>query len=80
MNKHYKIAFVGMGSIGKRHLGNVCDLIKSQGGECTVDLYRSSMHRELPADVVALVANQYSYEGPVQKEYDMVFIINYTNS
>ncbi len=79
MKKHYKIAFVGMGSIGKRHLGNVCDLIKSKGGKCTVDLYRSSMNRELPADVVALVSNQYLYENPVQDNYDMVFITNPTS-
>ena len=77
--KHYHIAFVGMGSIGKRHLKNVCQLIASQGDTCSIDLYRSSMTRELPDDVKELVANQYLCSQDVQREYDMVFITNPTS-
>ena len=77
--KHYNIAFVGMGSIGKRHLGNVCELIKSQGDTYTIDLYRSSESRELPAEVTSLVTNQYLCSEPVQGQYDMVFITNPTS-
>ena len=77
--KHYNIAFVGMGSIGKRHLGNVCDLIKVHGDTCAIDLYRSSMSRPLSEEVTSLVNNQYPYNEPVQKDYDMVFITNPTS-
>ena len=77
--KHYNIAFVGMGSIGKRHLGNVCELIKSQYDTCTIDLYRNSMSRALPPEVTALVSNQYLCCEPIQKDYDMVFITNPTS-
>lgn len=77
--KHYHIAFVGMGSIGKRHLGNVCELIKSQGDAFTIDLYRSSMNRELPADVTSLVSNQLLCSDEVTENYDMVFITNPTS-
>ena len=77
--KHYHIAFVGMGSIGKRHLKNVCQLIASQGDTCSIDLYRSSMTRELPDDVKELVTNQYLCSQDVQCEYDMVFITNPTS-
>lgn len=77
--KHYNIAFVGMGSIGKRHLGNVCQLIKDQGSTCTIDLYRSSMSRELPEEVTALVANQYLCGENFSKHYDMVFVTNPTS-
>lgn len=77
--KHYQIAFVGMGSIGKRHLKNVCQLIASQGDTCSIDLYRSSMSRELSEDVKELVANQYLCSQDVQREYDMVFITNPTS-
>ena len=77
--KHYHIAFVGMGSIGKRHLKNVCQLITSQGNTYSIDLYRSSIARELPEDVNALVANQYLCSQEVQREYDMVFITNPTS-
>lgn len=77
--KHYHIAFVGMGSIGKRHLKNVCQLIASQGDTCSIDLYRSSMTRELSEEVKELVANQYLCSQDVQREYDMVFITNPTS-
>ncbi len=77
--KNYQIAFVGMGSIGKRHLNNVCQLITSQGNTYSIDLYRSSMTRELPEDINALVTHQYLYGQNVQREYDMVFITNPTS-
>ena len=77
--KNYHIAFVGMGSIGKRHLKNVCQLIASQGNTCSIDLYRSSITRELSEDVKELVANQYQCNQDVQCEYDMVFITNPTS-
>lgn len=77
--KHYSIAFIGMGSIGKRHLGNVCDLMHLQGDTCSIDLYRSSMSRPLAPEVTTLIKNQYLYGEPVQKEYDMVFVTNPTS-
>ena len=77
--KHYNIAFVGMGSIGKRHLGNVCKFVKEQGDTCTIDLYRSSMLHELPAEITELVANQYLCSEAVVNHYDMVFITNPTS-
>ena len=76
---HFNIAFVGMGSIGKRHLGNVCKFVKEQGDTCTIDLYRSSMLRELPAEITELVANQYLCSEEVVNHYDMVFITNPTS-
>lgn len=77
--KHYNIAFVGMGSIGKRHLGNVCKFVKEQGDTCTIDLYRSSMLRALPAEITELVANQYLCSDEMANHYDMVFITNPTS-
>lgn len=77
--ENYNIAFVGMGSIGKRHLSNVCQLITSKGDSYSIDLYRSSMSRKLPKEVTALVENQYLCNEHVQKKYDMVFITNPTS-
>lgn len=77
--KKYHIAFVGMGSIGKRHLNNVCSLIAEQGDTCEIDLYRSSIKRELPEDVVTKVTHQYAADGEIRQEYDMVFITNPTS-
>lgn len=77
--KHYNIAFIGMGSIGKRHLANVCQMIKTQGGTFAIDLYRSSILRPLPPEICELVSNQYLYGESVQKDYDMAFITNPTS-
>ncbi len=77
--KHYNIAFVGMGSIGKRHLVNVCELIKTQGDSYTIDLYRSSFKRELQEEIKNLVSDQYLYGDTVKKMYDMVFVTNPTS-
>lgn len=77
--KTYYIAFVGMGSIGKRHIKNVCQLITAQGNAYSIDLYRSSINNELSDDIKDLVDNQYSYSQDIQREYDMVFITNPTS-
>lgn len=77
--KHYHIAFVGMGSIGKRHLGNVCEFVKSQGNTYTIDLYRSSMECELPEGITALASHQMLCSDEVTENYDMVFITNPTS-
>lgn len=77
--KHYNIAFVGIGSIGKRHLGNVCELIKSQGNTFTIDLFRSSMKRELPVEVTSQVSKQLLCSETVTEDYDIVFITNPTS-
>lgn len=77
--KNYLIAFVGMGSIGKRHLMNVCQLISSQGDTYSIDLYRNSMTNNLSDEIKILVSNQYLCSQDVQQEYDMVFITNPTS-
>lgn len=78
MMKHYDIAFVGMGSIGKRHLRNLCQLLTSQGDSYTIDLYRSSLDRLLPSDISEEVANQYLCSEAITKAYDVVFVTNPT--
>lgn len=79
MSKHYNIAFVGLGSIAKRHIKNVCDYISSCGKTYTIDLYRSSLERPIADKIQPLVDASYLYSGDVQKDYDMVFITNPTS-
>lgn len=79
MSKHYNIAFVGLGSIAKRHVKNVCDYISSCGNTYTIDLYRSNLDRPIAEEIQPLVAASYLYSGEVQKDYDMVFITNPTS-
>lgn len=77
--KHYNIAFVGLGSIAKRHIRNVCDYITSCGNAYAIDLYRSSLERPIAEDIHPLVNASYLYSGEVLKDYDIVFITNPTS-
>lgn len=79
MSKHYSIAFVGLGSIAKRHIKNVCDYILSCGNTFSIDLYRSNLDHPISEEIQPLVAASYLYSGEVQRDYDMVFITNPTS-
>lgn len=76
--KHYNIAFVGMGSIGKRHLTNVVECLTAKGDTFSIDLYRNDLNRALPEDITEKVDHQYLCGDSVQKQYDVVFVTNPT--
>lgn len=77
--RKYKIAFAGLGSIAKRHLGNVCSYLKANGDAFEIDLYRSSISKPLPEEIKALVSNQYLFVEEPQSVYDAVFVTNPTS-
>lgn len=77
--KHYNIAFVGMGSIGRRHLSNLTQIINEEGSQASIDLYRNSLHNELPQDIISLTKNQFLLSEPITKHYNCVFITNPTS-
>lgn len=77
--KHYNIAFVGMGSIGQRHVENLCEWLQSQGYTASIDLYRSSLSRPLPPKVSSVVSRQWLCSETIQQDYDVVFITNPTS-
>ena len=79
MSKHYNIAFIGLGSIAKRHIKNVCDYISSCGNTYSIDLYRSNLERPVAEEILPLVNASYLYSGDVQRDYDMAFITNPTS-
>ena len=79
--KHYHIAFVGLGSIGKRHFRNLCEILDVRNCTYSIDLYRSDLSRELPEDILDKVRSQYIYNEGIAEDrmYDMVFITNPTS-
>lgn len=81
MMKKYKIAFVGLGSIAKRHLKNVTTLLDGRGDEYQIDLYRSSVNSPLHEEIVPLVNYIYLYVNalPLDRMYDVVFVTNPTS-
>lgn len=79
--KHYNFAFVGLGSIGKRHFQNICSIIESQGATYSIDLYRSNVIKEISDDFASHVRAQYLYDDEIKKNcyYDAVFVTNPTS-
>lgn len=78
---NYKIAFCGLGSIGKRHLRNVCEYLNQKGDTFTIDLYRSKIGSDVPLDIQPLVSSIYSYNDIAESNimYDVVFVTNPTS-
>lgn len=77
MNKHYKIAFIGLGSIGERHLRNVRSFLINRGDSCNVDIYRHKLQSVLPDGVDEQILYASDLKGDVM--YDIVFITNPTS-
>ena len=77
MSKHYDIAFIGLGSIGTRHLNNVHAFLDDRGDTYAIDLYRHKLQDGLPDGVRA----QYLYGEALtdERQYDIIFITNPTS-
>ncbi len=73
-----KVLFVGLGSIGTRHLKNLSAIAKEQDIDLVADALRSS-DRPLPEETTRLLFHQYFTEDEVPSGYDVVFITNPTN-
>ncbi len=67
-----KVCFVGVGSIAKRHIRNLCTVCADRGIELHVDAYRRNCVSEDGIDVV------YSTMDSVPEDYDAIFITNPT--
>jgi len=77
-----KFAFVGMGSIGKRHFRDLCTLMKQEKREYSIDIYRSGMGTALSADFTANIKREFTLlnDTPILENYDAVFITNPTSA
>lgn len=70
-----KVLFVGLGSIGTRHLKNLTAICQKNGVPLKAEAQRSST-RALPKETAALLSREFS--GPVTEQYDAIFITNPT--
>ena len=71
--------FVGLGSIGTRHLKNLTNLCADRGWTLQADALRSDPSRPLRDGVAALLHAQYTDLADAPAHYDMVFITNPTS-
>ena len=72
-----KVLFVGLGSIGKRHLSNLIHIASRRGISLQVDALRSSL-RPLPQELAGIIRKQY-IDFEQLGRYDVAFITNPTH-
>ena len=75
----YKIAFCGLGSIGKRHLRNTVRYLQEHHYDFQIDAIRSGVGVALPEDIGCYISHEYSYEDEIPTDYDIIFITNPTS-
>lgn len=74
-----KVLFVGLGSIGTRHLKNLVQLAGQRGLPLEIEALRSGAKGGLPAEVGALLARQLTGPQELAGHYDLAFITNPTS-
>lgn len=77
---HYKIAVIGFGSIGKRHIQNMEIVLAGRGCTFQLDLIRSGQGQGVRANLSGLVHSVYSTSDSIPKDYDIIFVTNPTSS
>lgn len=75
------MAFVGMGSIGKRHFKNVCNYLDMRCCSYYIDIYRSGQGEPLNESIKKKVRREImmSSNMKIPEQYDVVFITNPTS-
>ena len=68
---------IGLGSIGKRHLGNLVLALQKREIEYRIDALRSG-HSELQDKWDGIIEQQYYRVDELPNDYDIIFITNYT--
>lgn len=78
MKEYYKIAFCGLGSIGKRHLRNTVRYLQERNCRYQIDAIRSGVGSCLEDDLAICISKQYTYQEGIPTDYDIIFITNPT--
>lgn len=79
MKRHYKIAFCGMGSIGRRHFRNTIKYLSEQDCSFQIDVIRSGKGARLEDAFEKYISEQYSDKETIPSDYDVIFITNPTS-
>jgi predicted dehydrogenase len=79
MQKKYKIAMIGVGSIGERHLKNIAMVLQDRGIEYTIDLVRRAGSCPMLKNVEKMASAVYIEHENIPDDYDVIFITNPTH-
>lgn len=72
-----KICFIGLGSIGKKHIKNITSILKRRGTKFVIDAIRST-DRSLPEDINIFIRRVYRSLEELTDVYDIIFVTNPT--
>jgi len=75
---HYKIAIVGLGSIGIRHLNNLHEVLREKGCAFSIDAIRHENRVPLEASIQDKLNVVYLDDENIPDDYDVLFITNPT--
>lgn len=71
----FKVCFIGIGSIAKRHIKNLSAIFEKEKKEIQIDAYRSGKGRSLTGNIIK---RQYFNLEELPDDYDIIFITNPT--
>lgn len=74
-----KVCFIGLGSIGKRHLKNLIGLAKKRNIILHVDAIRSGKGRTLESEIAKEIEHSYNRIEDSPDDYDVIFLTNPTS-
>ncbi|WP_342420762.1 Gfo/Idh/MocA family oxidoreductase [Paenibacillus sp. FSL E2-0178] len=78
MKIHYKIAMIGLGSIGTRHLFNIVKVLQERRISYSIDLIRRVTNKEIREDIRSIITHVYTDYSEVPDDYDVIFVTNPT--
>jgi predicted dehydrogenase len=78
MQCNYKVAIVGLGSIGNRHLKNIVYVLNKKDATFMIDLIRSGKGRDLDSKTMQMINQIYYSYNAVPADYDVIFVTNPT--
>lgn len=79
MGKHYNIAIIGLGSIGRRHLQNIDAVLSERGATFSIDLIRRNKGKNLEPDLAEMINAVYDSKEKIPDQYDVIFVTNPTH-
>lgn len=74
----YKVCFIGVGSIGKRHIWNLYKIFQKREENIQIDICRSGNGKPLEEHIESIVGQTYFDLEDLPNDYDVIFITNPT--
>lgn len=74
-----KIAFWGLGSIARRHIRNLDEILRESGRQFSIDVFRHAPRPIEDPQIAPLVGGVYTEAELADKQYDIIFVTNPTS-